>query len=199
MKPSPAGPGQSSRCFLLRGSLRFPQNQTAQPGAIHPFLPCHNPSRRCSTGVTAWSPCRRMLGGNHGNGQVSLSLPLPITLRCHHVLATSRAPCVPPRSCPRAVLVYVARGTALGIPTVVQGLDPGVQHHPGTPSPRGWTEEGTPTPSCRRVPTLAVSLPCSPGRRSPARRSKQHLQVLIPAAGLALPEIALRDGRPCQR
>lgn len=95
MELPPAESGLSSRCFLLRGSLSFPQNQTAQAGAIHPFLPCHSPSRRCNTGITAWSPCWRMLGGNHGNGQVSLSLPLPITLRCHHVLATNRAPRVP--------------------------------------------------------------------------------------------------------
>lgn len=103
-----------------------------------------------------------MLGGNHGNGQVSLSLPLPITLRCHHVLATSRALCVPPRSCPRAVLVYLAQGTVLGIPTVVQGLDPGVQHHPGTPSPRGWTEEGLPPRPAAVSPRWQCPFPAVP-------------------------------------
>lgn len=177
--------------LLARGSLSFPQNQTAQAGAIHPFLPCHSPSRRCNTGITAWSPCWRMLGGNHGNGQVPLSLPLPITLRCHRVLATSRAPHA---EVPELCWCLWQQDTALGIPTVLQARDPGTHSTPGCGNGAG----GTRTPSRRRVPALAVSLPRSPGGRSPARRSKQHLQVLIPTAGLALPEIALRDACPCQ-
>lgn len=80
---------------------QFPQHQTVlssgQLGIVQPLLSSYNPPPRLNTGVTcAWSQRWWMLGGNHGNCQVSVSLPLPVTLRCHLVLVTSWTALAPP-------------------------------------------------------------------------------------------------------
>lgn len=161
-----------------------------------------------------------MLGSNHGNCQVSVSLPLPLTLRCHHVSVTSWAPHVPPTDLPPLVpglprCVWqrdtVAAGLCRGSPSApAQGLDPGVQHHPGCAGAPGaplipWdasqcrgVEEGAPLHPAAASLALAASLPGSAGGRSPTRRTKQHLQTLNHAAGPALPKIARWGGLPCQ-
>lgn len=138
-------------------------------GSSQPFLSSCNPPRPLNTGVTcSWSQRWWMLGGNHGNCQVSVSLPLTVTLRCHHVPVTSRAPasCLSaPTAGPRAAPACVAEGrggsiAAPGItfPTPAQGTDPGVPTLPrlcwgsrGSPRPGGrdpapWGEEGSPVP-----------------------------------------------------
>ena len=160
---------------------QFPQYQTAlrsgQLGAVQPFLSSYNPSRRLNTGVTcAWSQHWWMLGSNHGNRQVSVSLPLPVTLRCHHVLVTSQAPHVPSTQLPLSVPKppqhvwqrdAVAAGLCRGSPSpprrkgqiqasnttqAVLGL-PGLPSPPGTaPSAVGWRKEprAAPPPHPRR-------------------------------------------------
>lgn len=179
----PAQPGLSFHCSLLRGSLGFPQNQTAHPGAIPPFLPFHSPSRPCNTGITAWSPCWRMLGGNHGNSQVPLSLPLPITLRCHHVLATSRALRVPPRRGPRAVLGYVAAGHSAGDPQ--RGPRAGSRHPapPRHPLAAGVGGGGTPARPAAVSPRWQCPFPAAPaeGARRGAPRNICKCLSLQPA------------------
>lgn len=167
-------------------------------------------------GMCARSQRRWMLSGNHGNRQVSVSLPLPVTLRCHHVPVTSRAPHVPPahlRRLPRRVWQgdTVAAGPCLGSPRPLGARTK--SRHPtapglcwgsrGSPHPQGcdpapWGGGGSPRRPVTASPALAASLPSSASGRSPARRTKQHLQALNHAAGPALPEIARWGGLPCQ-
>lgn len=149
-----------------------------------------------------------MLSGNHGNRQVSVSLPLPVTLRCHHVLVTSRAPHVPHRRSPGCPSVLhraaVAAGLCRGLPSPPRCTSPIQVSNTarlcrGSPGPRGqdpvpWGGGGNPTSSCHHIPVLAASLPGG----SPASRTKQHLQALNHAAGPALPKIAHWRGLPCQ-
>lgn len=63
-----------------------------------PFLlPTNHPGSKGRASHVLRASAGGCSAGNHGNCQVSLSLPLPLTLRCHQVPATSR---VPPRSHP---------------------------------------------------------------------------------------------------
>lgn len=164
-------------------------------GSRQPFLSSCNPPRLLNTGVTcAWSQHWWMLGGNHGNCQVSVSLPLTVTLRCHHVPVTGRAPHVPLRSC--HLWSPGCPGTRGAGMRWQQGCAGDHHPHPGTragsrcptpprlcwgsrgsPRPRGqetapWSGEGIPAPPHRRIPA-AGSIPARQRRRKEPREMQQ--------------------------
>lgn len=117
-----------------------------------------------------------MLGGNHGNGQVSLSLPLPITLRCHHVLATSGSLVSPQAALPELCWGCGSGIPVPGVPTAAQGLHPGLQHHPGRQGGRGRDPQPVPPPC-----------PCPGSVPSPQPRRKEPGEALQATSASAYP------------
>lgn len=100
--------------------------------------------------------------GNHGNCQVSLSLPLPLTLRCHRVPATSRAP---PRSCP-GVRGCGTRGAVPGPPAPPAGSWRRAAAAGPCPGPGARGEERG-APRQAHAATSASVYPGSPGQVLP--------------------------------